>query len=128
MYSSCVCVGAEKGLVQRKTPGIYNTSTCKIVSHSKVLVLMRSFFKWLPVVEIILVIINLAVAAPGNDTTSFVKRAGGFSSSCDDTSLNGWTLEALCQITSGSAIRSSLDLTQCLGWGAGGYLLCEPGE
>jgi hypothetical protein len=53
---------------------------------------------------------------------------GGFASSCEDTSLSGWTLTAQCKTNSGNYVQSSLDLSKCLGWGAGGYLLCQPEE
>ncbi|KIM88384.1 hypothetical protein PILCRDRAFT_3385 [Piloderma croceum F 1598] len=79
-----------------------------------------------PVAVTVLAMINLANSAPGNEATSLARR--GFASSCEDTSLKGWTLTALCKNSIGSYSESSLDLSQCLGWGAGGYLLCEPEE
>ena len=88
---------------------------------------MRSIY--LPVIVALLGMIDgFAVAAPGNDATTLARRYGGFSNTCMDMSLQGWTLRADCQITSESYIHTSLDLTECLGWGAGGYILCQPGE
>lgn len=79
-----------------------------------------------PVTVAVLGMIDLANSAPGNEATSLAKR--GFASSCENTSLKGWTLTALCETNIGSYSESSLDLSQCLGWGAGGYLLCQPDE
>jgi hypothetical protein len=88
---------------------------------------MRSIY--LPVIVALLGMIDLAVAAPGNDATTLARRDGGFSKTCMDISIfNSWTLEADCQVNSDDYIHTRLDLTQCLGWGAGGYILCQPGE
>jgi hypothetical protein len=75
---------------------------------------------------IILGMASLAMAVPNAEEPILAKRAGGFSGSCTDIYLNGWTLEAQCQTPSGSYSLSRLDLSGCLANGAGGYVVCEP--
>lgn len=87
---------------------------------------MRYFF--LPVAFAVWSTANFVAAAPGNDAAALVKRYGQFSATCTVITLNDWTLEADCQSPSGSYLQSTLDLKQCLGWGSGGYILCQPGE
>lgn len=87
---------------------------------------MRSFF----LLGALWGVIDFAFATTGNhEAAPPAKRDGGFSSDCFDIGLNGWTLTADCKIDSGNNyIPTSLDLKQCLGWGTGGYILCQPGE
>jgi len=86
---------------------------------------MRFFFL---VTVALLGVVDLAIAAPPSEVASVAKRDGGFTNNCIAVSLSGWTLKADCQISTGSYIATSLDLKECLGWGAGGYILCQPEE
>jgi hypothetical protein len=88
---------------------------------------MHSFFPFCAI--IIISVVGLAVAVIGtNEMVAFpTRRSGGFSLSCYHTSLKGWTLKTTCANNKGTDIKTSLDLSKCLGVGAGGLLVCDPG-
>jgi hypothetical protein len=82
---------------------------------------------------IIVSIIGLVVAVPdiGSEVT-FPARSyssGGFSESCYHTGIksNTWTLQSTCANSTGTEAAASLDLSRCLGVGAGDVLVCDPG-
>jgi hypothetical protein len=88
---------------------------------------MHLFFPFFAV--IVISVVGLAVAVTGsNAMIPFpTRRSGGFSLSCYHTYLKGWTLKTVCTNNRGTDIATSLDLSKCLGVGAGGVLVCDPG-
>lgn len=68
--------------------------------------------------------INLGNAAPGPGSLS--KRTGGFYVTCDQVTLDNWTLTANCQNVDKDVKTTSLNLKRCLVDGGSGYLKCAP--
>jgi len=85
---------------------------------------MRSF-----ILSLAIVMIKLAIAAPGVEAISFTKRAEGFSSTCTDMVYNSDTgnIFGQCKNEVGGYVGASIYLNNCLANGAGGYLVCETG-
>jgi hypothetical protein len=85
---------------------------------------MRSFFLLVRLTATLMTI-NLALATSGNEATSLARRVTGFSDSCISQSLDGWILKAYCQ-DDVKWSDTSLDLSECFAYGAGGVLVCHP--
>lgn len=79
----------------------------------------------LPAVFTLLGMAGFVTAAPGNGASPLAQRDGVLSQNCKNMALRSWTLSADCHV-GGSYNPTTLNLTKCLGWGAGGYVLCEP--